>query len=104
MLGKVKIGEQELEMLANGATPLYYTQIFVDDCLSKMTNGGTIDMWVKVGFVMLKQAEGTDMKKVNVGQFLKWLEQFEPLDLPNAVPDILDLWNKQSQETAKPKK
>lgn len=104
MLGKVKIGEQELEMLANGATPFYYTQIFVDDCLSKMTNGGTIDMWVKVGFVMLKQAEGTDMKKVNVGQFLKWLEQFEPLDLPNAVPDILDLWNKQSQETAKPKK
>ena len=53
---------------------------------------------------MAMQSADKDMKKINEGQFMAWLEQFDPMDIPNALPDILDFYQKQSKGTATAKK
>ena len=108
MLGTVKIGNQEIEMLANGATPFWFNQIFHEDFFTNATkgldSGATANVFSRVGFVMMKQAEGADMKKVNEGQFMAWLAEFNPQDVPDAIADIVDLYMEQEKTTAKPKK
>lgn len=106
MFGKIKIGKTEVEMVANAATPFWVSQIFAEDFFTEVqtTNDGqTVALFTKVAFIMMKQAEGADMKKVNVGQFMKWLEGFAPMDFPDAIPKVVDLYMKQTKETSKAK-
>ena len=44
------------------------------------------------------------MKKVNEGQFMDWLAEFEAMDLPNAMPEIIELYTAQTKGTATAKK
>ena len=110
MFGKITIGNKEIEMLATGGTPVYYNQIFHADFFTESQGMGednaglTIDVFMRLAFIMAKQAEGKDMSKVNEGQFMKWLGDFEPMDLPNAMPQIVDFYMGQTQGTATPKK
>lgn len=107
MFKEVTIGDKEIEMLANGATPFWFRQVFSEDFFTEVQttdDGKTVELFTKVGFIMAKQAKGADMKKVNVGQFMKWLEDFAPMDFPDAVPAIVDLYMSQTKETSKPKK
>lgn len=110
MYGKINIGEKEVEMLANAATPYYYNQVFHEDFfeqsqdMNENTSGMTVGVFTKIAFIMAKQAEKKDMSKVNEGQFMKWLGDFEPMDLPNAIPDIVDLYMGNTKGTASPKK
>ena len=110
MQGTVKIGDKDVEMLANAATPFWFNQIFHEDFFTSTQNmtedntGVTVGVFSKIAFVMAKQAIGKDMKKVNEGQFMDWLSSFEAMDLPNAMPDIISLYMAQTEGTAKPKK
>ena len=110
MYGKITIGEKEVEMLANAATPYYYNQVFHEDFfeqsqkMNENTSGMTVEVFTKIAFIMAKQAEKKDMSKVNEGQFMKWLGDFEPMDLPNAMPEIVDLYMGNKAGTATPKK
>ena len=110
MIGTVKIGDKEVEMLANAATPFWYNQIFHDDFFTATQNmsddnaGSTVGVFTRVGFVMAKQASTKDMKKVTEGQFMDWLTEFEAMDLPNAIPDIVEIYMAQTKGTAKAKK
>lgn len=92
MFGKVKIGSKEVELLANAATPYRYNQIFHDDYMKKVSGETSeaekIDLFVRLGFVMAKQAEGADMNKLNEDMFFEWLEGFEANDLFEAAGDI----------------
>ena len=108
MYGSIKIGNKEIEMLANGATPFWFNQIFHEDFFTEAgklgSDGVTANVFTRVAFVMAMQAAEKDMKKVNEGQFMKWLEQFDAMDLPNALPDVLEFYQKQSKGTATAKK
>lgn len=109
MIGNIKIGENEVAMAANAATPFYFNQIFHDDFFvlsQKVTDGNegaAVDLFSKTGFIMAKQAEGAQMNKLNMESYIKWLEQFEPMDLAIASADIAMLYSGQTQTTAKPK-
>ena len=110
MYGEVQIGERTIEMLANAATPYYYNQIFHADFFTESqdmgeANGGlTVSVFTKLAFIMAKQAEKKDMAKINEGQFIKWLSDFEPMDIPNAMPEIVDIYMGNTKGTASPKK
>lgn len=110
MFGEITIGEKTIEVKATGTTPVYYNQIFHADFFTESQvmgegkEGLTIDVFTKLAFVMAKQAEGKDMTKVNESQFYKWLDEFEPMDLPNAMTEIVDFYMSNTKGTAKPKK
>lgn len=106
MFGKVKIGEKEIEMLGNAATPYRYQQVFHEDYLKKVTGkeeADPNDFFLKLGFVMAMQAEKKDMSKVGMTEFFKWLEQFEPSEAFAAASDIADLYNGNAQGDVDPK-
>ena len=110
MLGEVKIGDKKVKMLANAATPFWFNQIFHEDFftatqdMSQDSTGVTVNVFARMAFVMAKQAGKGDMKKVNEGQFMDWLAEFEAMDLPNAMPEIIELYTAQTKGTATAKK
>lgn len=109
MFGKVTIGKNEVGLLANAATPYYFNQIFKEDffvksqAVSEGNEGAAVDLFSKVGYIMASQAEKADMNKLSIEGYLKWLEDFEPMDMAIASADIALIYSGQAQTTAKAK-
>ena len=105
----IKIGEKEVEMVANAATVYRYKQIFHEDYFkrinSKDNDGyGNLEIFGRMGFVMAMQAQEKDLAKLNEESFFAWLEQFNPMDVNLAVDAIAKLLNGSSEGTSSPKK
>lgn len=104
----IKIGAKDVPMLANGATPYRYKQIFRADYFKQVTEDNSpatsIDVFTKMGFVMAMQAEKKDMRKVSEDMFFEWLEQFESMDISNACGEIAVLIAGNEGTNADPKK
>ena len=106
MFGKVKIGEKDVEMLANAATPYRYQQIFHEDFIKKVTgkeDSEPADFFTKIGFTMAMQASKKDMSKIGIADFYTWLEGFEPNEVFTAVDAIADLFNGNYEGDVNPK-
>lgn len=106
MYGTVSIGNKEVDMVANAATPYRYQQIFREDYLKKVSGKeetDPTDFFVKIGFVMAMQAAKKDMSKINMESFYKWLEGFEPADVFAAAGDIADVYNGEAAGNVDPK-
>jgi len=113
MIGTVKLGEKEVEMAANAATPFIYKQLFKKDILVLMdklqVNGmteETSDVFVELGFVMAKQAKTNDIKdlmNLKTEDFYTWLTEFEALDVVLASNEIAMIYNGQKESTSVPK-
>lgn len=109
MFGKVKIGTKNVELVATAATPYWFKQIFHDDffiisqTVTDGNEGAAVDLFSKIGYIMAKQAEKADMRKLNEDTFIEWLEEFDPMDLALASGDIAMLYSGQTKTTAKPK-
>lgn len=109
MYGVVKIGDVDVEMVSNGATPYRFKQIFREDYFRIATKKNrdaseNVDTMIKVGFVMAMQAKKADMAKLNEESFYQWLEQFGTFDVISVVPDITDIMNGNEETKADPKK
>ena len=106
MYGKVMIGNKEVEMLANAATPYRYQTIFKEDFFSRLNGEVKFDLhdiWAKMGYVMAMQAQKADMSKLNMDTFLAWLEGFETSAVFNAANDIGDIYNGTQETSVDPK-
>lgn len=110
MVGRVNIGENGVDMLATASTPYRLKQIFGIDyfqLVNKMDKQpdpiALTDLYIKLGFVMAKQAENADMSKINEASFYEWLDQFEPLEVALAATDISEIFDAQAKTTAIPK-
>lgn len=111
MKGTVKIGTQELGMLANAASPVIYKNIFHEDFLKKCQSfegDQDSELFQKMGFVMWKQAQGLSirelMSEITIDEYYEWLVQFEPLDIMMASADIANLYYAQEAGGSIPKK
>lgn len=109
MKGTINIGNKEVEMLANGASPFLYKRIFRKDFFTAVgdTSQIDIDAFTEMGFVMHMQAvkEFKDiLDNVTVNDFYAWVADFEALDLPMAVREIMALYYDQSKQTVTQKK
>ena len=107
MYGKVKIGEKEVGMLANAASPYIYKQVFGEDFLVEVQKPTPAsDLFQKMAFVMAKQAETdkiAELMKVKLDGFYEWLGQFEPMDIMIATKEISELYFSQTKSMSVPK-
>lgn len=107
MQGIVKIGENEVGMVANAASPYIYKQVFHEDFLTKLqAKEPETDLFQKMAYIMAKQAEMgkmSDLMKLNEQGFYEWLMQFESMDVLYAIDEISNIYLAQKKETAVPK-
>lgn len=112
MFQVVKIGDKEVPMLAMASVDILYKQIFKKDAIKIQANpevdsGDIIDLMLEMGFVMAKNAEFKDRKKMlklNEDAYLDWLDGFERNELLEALEDIRATYEGQKISTSKEKK
>ena len=102
MFKEVKIGDKTVGMLANGATPIRYRMIFGKDLIGEFQGadekdtGRVSDSLAELAYIMAMASDAKDgkvsMDKLNQDSFVKWLEQFEPLDIAMAAEYIIDVY------------
>lgn len=113
MFKEIKIGNNTVPMLANGATALRYRLVFNKDLISEFmeaqndTSKG-FNALPELSFIMAmaaKAKEGkVDMNRLNQDSFLEWLEEFEPTDIAMAADDIMAVYIGNGQTNSEPKK
>lgn len=113
MYKEIKLGEKIVPMIANAATALRYKQVFGKEMMGefqdieKDTVKG-MNALPELTFIMAKAAEAkegkADMNKLNQEIYIEWLEQFDPMDIPDAASDIVDLYMGNTKTTSEPKK
>ena len=99
-------------MLSLASVDIFYLHIFHEDPIKKqarddLDEGGMIDLMSKMGFVMAKYAELKDRKKMrelNEDAYLEWLEQFDRMELLEALGDVGKTYNGQNVTYAEEKK
>ena len=107
MFKTVDIDGRQLELSANAATPFRYKQVFGKDLFQVFGNEEKaetegVSAVMELAYIMAKQAEKTDMGKLNYDGFLEWLEGFSPMAFINAAEDIINVYMESSAGTATP--
>ena len=107
MFKTLNIDGKEIEFAANAATPFRYRQVFHKDLLSILGNEEKaqtegVEAVTELAYIMAKQAEKTDMTKLNENGFLEWLEGFGSMAFVNAAEDILSVYMESTETTATP--
>lgn len=101
MIETITIGNKSVEMRADGATPFLFKQAFQKDLLKIFSDTNISgdaaeisELVAELGFVMAQQASSPDPLQVNLskGEFMRFLMQFEPLDIANAGEYIINLY------------
>lgn len=102
MYKEISIGNRKIPMLANGATPIYYKQVFNKDLISKVYGaedrlGEVNDCAPEIAYIMAKQAERAkdptiSMSSQNFDTFIEWLESFEATSILMSSEEIMDLY------------
>ncbi len=118
MRGTVKIGERDVDMLANAASPFIYKKIFHKDFLmtvgtnyvdadGKQKTDVDTNAITEMAFVMHMQTVKTFkeiLDTVTVDDFGAWVSEFEALDFAMAMAEIMGLYYQQQKTTVSPKK
>lgn len=108
----VNIGGNEILMKATANTPKRYRETFGKDLLielqklygqvDKKTGAfiGEVDFSLveNLAFTMARQADDS------LDDQEEWLDQFELVDLYNAMPEILSVWSESTTTLSQPKK
>ena len=107
MFKTVMVDGKAIDFAANAATPFRYRQVFHKDLLSilgneeKAQNEG-VEAVTELAFIMAKQAEKTDMSKLNEEGFLAWLEDFGSMAFVTAAEEILSVYMESTETTSTP--
>lgn len=114
MYREITIGSKKVPLLANGATPFWYKQIFKKDIIAQVSGAKEeeqIEVITSAGpelaFIMAKQAECkafADMKKYGIENYYEWLQDFEALDLPMAMDKVMEIYMGNQIQSVEPKK
>lgn len=70
----------------------------------KIAGSGDLDAISKLAYIMNQQAEGANMRELNLDSYLDWLDQFESLEFLTKAPDIIGLYLTNKQGTSALKK
>ena len=107
MFKTIRVGEKELDLSANAATPFRFKQVFKKDLLSTFSSEEKaekegFEAVSELAYIMAKHAEHADMNKLNEEDFINWLEGFEPMDFAEAAEDILGVYMGNLMSSATP--
>lgn len=106
MRGTVRIGERDVDMVANGATPFIYKRIFRRDFLTT-TQTDDMNVYTELAFVMSQQAVKPMSELLNnltVDNFFEWVEGFEAMDIVNKAAEIFAIYQGQANPSSTSKK
>lgn len=106
MRGTVRIGDKDVEMVANGATPFIYKRVFRRDFL-QTTQTEDMCVYTELAFVMTMQAVkpmSELLKNLTVDDFYTWVEGFEAMDILNKAAEIFALYQGQANPSSTSKK
>lgn len=98
----VKVGEKEIAFAASAATAIKYQELFDSDLfydLSNIEKGHNTAVISRLAYVMAVQASPNEKKA-----FEEWLDDFEPLDLMTASPEIMAVWSGNTSTKVEAKK
>lgn len=102
------IGEHEVDMVANGLTPVLYKRVFHRDFLAESQKEDTdFTIFQELGFIMSQQATRPVkelMNDITEEEYWEWLSQFDAMDLVNNVGEIFAIYQGQAKSTSKAKK
>ena len=113
MYREITIGKESIPMKATGATPIRYRMVFKGDLLNEFSKVNdnyqvAIDTISQLAFIMAMTAKSKDGKqdlsKLNLNLYMEWLEQFDPMDLPMASEQIVNLYLGNTVTSSEPKK
>lgn len=107
MYKKITVGDKEMELNANAATPFRFKQVFGKDLLQILGNEEKaetegVEAVTELAFIMNKQAEKTNMNNLSYEDFLNWLEDFSAMAFIEAAEEILNVYMDQTVGTATP--
>ena len=108
----IKIGTQEVTLKATANTPKRYRHEFNADLLLELNKiykstdrktgviaeGTDLSVIENLAYIMAKQADPA------IGTQDDWLDQFEPLDIYEAMREIMSIWTASTTTTATSKK
>lgn len=98
MYGVIKVGERDLPLLANAATPIRYKQVFhrslMPFFLGQESDGDSAEMVGELAYVMARAAEGADMNKLSFDDYVNWLEGFDAMAFskPDTAGKVMDIY------------
>jgi hypothetical protein len=113
MYGEIKVGGINVPMLANAATPLRYKQLFGKDLMTEFQGAQddqakVVESIPELAFIMAMAAKAKEGKQdinlINQAKYMEWLEQFDPMDLPMASEQIVNLYLGNTITSSEPKK
>lgn len=108
MQREIKIGTQMVPMRATASTAYRYKQVFHGDLLTELArkkpNTENLPIAQQLAFIMAKSAEGANMNALDINGYIDWLDNFEALDLAEALPAVIDLYTISTVPTSEAKK
>jgi len=103
----IKIGDKEVGMRCSARTPFLYRRYFGKDIICEMqkmkTSTDLLDYSMFENLAWLMANDDKEVLDVNK-DMAEWLEQFEMLDIYQAMPQIIELWDVSNRVTSKPAK
>lgn len=101
---------------ATASTPRVYRQAFGRDIYVDMTrlfeemssdedmSADSLFAFENMAFCMNSQAEGRELKRETVEKDMEeWLDQFSTFSIYRIIPQLMDLWRLNTEQTVKPK-
>ena len=113
MFKNIEIGGITVPMLANGATPIRYRQVFHKDIITEFQQAQddyskVVNSMPELAFIMAMQATAQDgaidLNLLDEDAYLEWVEQFGAMDLPMASEQIINLYLGNNATSSEPKK
>lgn len=102
MYAKIMIGDKEVELAANAATPIFYTDTFKKDFYKvtaplfsgKSDPAENIGIITELAFIMAMSPHRgfKEMRALKFDDYVEWLTGFENIGIYNAMKDILDVY------------
>ena len=113
----ISIDGKEIKFKATAGTPRVYRQAFGRDIYLDLTSlyenikadeelsVDSLEIFENVAFVMAMQGEGVAVTREKAPVLIdEWLDQFATFSIYKIIPEIMDLWRLNTEQTVKPKK
>lgn len=110
MYKKIKVGDKDVPMKTNAATPIRYRQVFNKNLLpyfmGKASDEDAAEMIGELAYIMAMSASDADMTKLSLEGYVEWLEGFDSMDFvnTNTVTEIINLYQGNEESHAELKK
>lgn len=107
MFKTITIDGKDMEFTANAATPFRYKQVFKSDLFYVLADEKRVEeegaeVVMRLAYIMSKQAEKTDMGKLNEEDFISWLEGFSAMAFINSADEIMSVYTDSTIGTSMP--